>query len=93
MGHADIRILARYDRAEDRWTLLPTLVDKNAMTLTTSTNRFSIWVVMAAEKVPSAAQTAAGSSIQSPGPEPLLICGLIAPVLLVRSARELKKNL
>jgi hypothetical protein len=55
-GDASKLELGRYDRAEGRWTLLPTSVDKNAMTLTTSTNRFSIWAVMAAENIPPAAQ-------------------------------------
>jgi hypothetical protein len=87
-GEASKLVLGRYDRAEGRWTLLPTSVDKNAMTLTTSTNRFSIWMVIAAENVPSAAQTAAGSPTQSPSPEPLVVCVFIALVLLVRSARK-----
>jgi hypothetical protein len=39
-------VLGRYDRGEAHWTLLPTIVDTNTMSLTTSTNRFSTWVVM-----------------------------------------------
>jgi hypothetical protein len=38
--------LARYDDSDGKWTIVPTTVDKNALTLTATTNRFSIWVVM-----------------------------------------------
>jgi hypothetical protein len=59
-GDASKLVLGRYDRGEARWTVLPTTVDKNAMSLSTSTNRFSTWVVMAAP--PGAGSTAAGGS-------------------------------
>jgi hypothetical protein len=59
-GDASKLVLGRYDRGEAHWTVLPTTVDSNAMSLTTSTNRFSIWVVMAAKG--GAASTAAGGS-------------------------------
>lgn len=86
-GNANKLVLARYDRTDSRWTLLPTSVDTGSQTLTSTTNRMSTWAVMAAEKAPSAAQ-AAGSSTQSPGPEPLLVCGLITLVLLAGNARK-----
>jgi hypothetical protein len=38
--------LARYDDADNKWTVLPTTLDRNALTLTATTNRFSIWTVM-----------------------------------------------
>jgi hypothetical protein len=38
--------LARYDESDNKWTIVPTTVDKNALTLTATTNRFSIWAVM-----------------------------------------------
>ena len=87
-GDATKLVLGRYDRAEGHWTLVPTLVDSNAMTLTASTNRFSIWAVMATDTIPAAAQSATASPTKSPGPEPLLLCGLVALVLLVRSVRK-----
>jgi hypothetical protein len=38
--------LARYDESDNKWTIIPTTVDRNALTLTATTNRFSIWAVM-----------------------------------------------
>jgi hypothetical protein len=38
--------LARYDRSESQWTVLPTTVDAGARTLTATTNRFSTWAVV-----------------------------------------------
>jgi hypothetical protein len=84
-------VLGRYDRGEGHWTLLPTTVDKNAMTLTASTNRFSIWAVIAA---PSSGQTSTSgadqkaAATQSPAPGSLLICGLISLILLAWNARK-----
>lgn len=87
-GDASKLVLGRYDRSEGRWTLLPTSVDNNARTLTAVTNRFSVWAVIATEKAPVSGQAATGSTTQSPGPEPLLVCGFIALVLLARSGRK-----
>jgi hypothetical protein len=49
--------LARYDESENMWTIVPTTVDKNAQTLTATTNRFSTWTVMV-----TSGQTSAGPS-------------------------------
>lgn len=57
-------VLGRYDRGEAHWTLLPTTVDTNAMSLTTSTNRFSTWAVMAA---PAGAGSPGGATAPSKG--------------------------
>jgi hypothetical protein len=38
--------LARYDDSDNKWTILPTTLDKSALTLSATTNRFSIWAVM-----------------------------------------------
>lgn len=38
--------LSRYDEDVDEWVILPTTVDREAMTLTASTDRFSTWMVM-----------------------------------------------
>ena len=96
-------VLGRYDRGEGHWTLLPTTVDNNAMTLTASTNRFSIWAVIAARgsspapvqtSTPAPVQTSTSeagqkaAATQSPAPGPLFICGLISLILLARSARK-----
>jgi hypothetical protein len=39
-------VLARYDDSDNKWTILPTTLDKSALTLTTTTNRFGTWGVM-----------------------------------------------
>lgn len=38
--------IARYDDSDNKWTILPTTLDKNALTLSATTNWFSIWAVM-----------------------------------------------
>ena len=53
-------VLARYDESDNKWTILPTTLDKSALTLSATTNRFSIWVVMAAKG--GVASTTAGGS-------------------------------
>lgn len=45
-GDASKLSLARWDEAAGEWSVLDTRVDKNNMTLTATTNRFSIWTVM-----------------------------------------------
>jgi len=61
--------LARYDDSENKWTILPTTLDKGSLTLSSATNRFSIWTVMVlsggntqGSTQGSAASTAAGGS-------------------------------
>jgi len=34
--------LARYDDSDNKWTVLPTTLDRNALTVSATTNRFSI---------------------------------------------------
>lgn len=69
-GDASKLVLGRYDRGEARWTVLPTTVDKNAMVLSTSTNRFSTWIVMAA---PTGAGSTAGVSKPGIGLDPTIV--------------------
>ena len=47
-GEASQLRLARWDETQNQWSVLKTKVDKEAMTLTTTTNQFSIWAVMVA---------------------------------------------
>jgi len=79
--------LARYDRTYSRWTILPTSVDTNTMTLTVTTDRFSTWAVMA---IGSSGEVGVPTS-KSPfslAPDPLLICGFVALILLVKGMRK-----
>jgi len=64
-------VLARYDESENKWTILPTTLDKSALTLSTTTNRFGIWVVMAASAV--AGSTSAGSKPNGIGLDTALV--------------------
>jgi len=64
-------VLARYDESDNKWTILPTTLDKSALTLSATTNRFSIWVVMAAKG--GAASTAAEGSKPGIGLDPTIV--------------------
>jgi hypothetical protein len=90
-------VLGRYD--SNAWTLLPTTVDKNAMTLTASTNRFSTWAVIAAQSSPGAGAAPAGSAGNSGtgksgfmglglGLDPLLIIGAIGIVIIATGIKR-----
>jgi hypothetical protein len=50
-GDASRLKLARWDEGDNQWSILKTTVDKNNMTLTATTDRFSIWSVMVAPPV------------------------------------------
>ena len=47
-GEAARLKLARWDEAEGRWTVLKTKLEREAMTISTTTNQLSIWAVMVA---------------------------------------------
>ncbi len=47
-GDASRLRLARWDEANNQWTVLKTKLDKEATTLSTTTNQLSIWAVMVA---------------------------------------------
>jgi hypothetical protein len=70
-GNAGTLSLARWDRAEGKWIMLPTTVDSGKMTLATTTDRFGIIAVMAGGEA-----TKRGSII--PGPHPAVIFGVLA---------------
>jgi hypothetical protein len=76
-GDASSLVLARWDEGDSRWTFLPTTVDANARTLVVTTNRLSIWAVMALEG------PAAKPTTYTPGPEPLVICGTLAVYVII----------
>ncbi len=58
-GDASKLVLARYDQSDSTWTLLPTSVNTDTTTLSATTNRFSIWAVMAssAQVTPAGGKT------------------------------------
>ena len=47
-GDASRLRLARWDEADSQWTVLKTKLDREAMTISTTTNQLSIWAVMVA---------------------------------------------
>jgi hypothetical protein len=73
-------VLARYDDADNKWTILPTTLDKSALTLSTVTNRFGTWGIMVSSggntqgsTQGSAVSTAAGGSKPGIGLDPTIV--------------------
>jgi hypothetical protein len=56
--------LARYDESENQWTIVPSTVDRNALTLTANTNRLGTMAVMVAS---AASSGGTGSTGGKPG--------------------------
>jgi len=72
--------LARYDDSDNKWTILPTTLDKSALTLSTTTNRFGTLGVMVSSggntqgsTQGSASSTAAGGSKPGIGLDPSIV--------------------
>jgi hypothetical protein len=86
-GDAGRLTLARWDKPPGVWTPLATAVDQNTQTLTTSTNRFSLWAVLVsgggAEGVePEGAAGGAGGPVTSVSTATILIVlGIIAVII------------
>jgi hypothetical protein len=72
-GDASTLSLARWDRADVKWILLPTTVDAAAMTLTAATDRFGVMAVMGHGEQ----ETAEGGGFL-PGPHPAVLFGALA---------------
>jgi hypothetical protein len=66
--------IARYDDAFSNWTVLPTTLDRNALTLTSNTNRFGTLAVVVA----SAASSGGTSSTSGTGKPGLALNPIIA---------------
>jgi hypothetical protein len=79
--------IARYDDSDNKWTILPTTLDKNALTLSATTNWFSIWVVM----VSGGGNTAgAGPASGKAGPEATLVFAALG-LMIVFIGRKIRK--
>ena len=97
-GDAGRLTLARWDKPPGIWTPLPTTVDQNAQTLTTSTNRLSLWAVLVtggrAEGVePEGAAGGSGGPVTSVSTVTILIVlgiigALIAAVFILRKKQK-----
>ena len=77
-------VLARYDDPDSKWTILPTTLDKSALTLSTVSNRFGTWGVMVSSggntqgstqgsSQGSTGSTAAGGSKPGIGLDPTIV--------------------
>jgi hypothetical protein len=79
-GDAKKLALARWDRSDNAWTIIPVTADTAAMTLTAKTNRFSTWAVV----VTSGAATATTTQTADVG----IFCGVLALAAGVIVARN-----
>jgi hypothetical protein len=79
-GDASRLRLARWDEAQNEWSVLETKVDKETMILSTNTNRLGIWAIV----IDSAAVTA-GSSSEAKNWWPIIggVAGFAVIVLLI----------
>jgi methionine-rich copper-binding protein CopC len=81
--------LARYDDADNKWTILPTTLDKSALTLSTATNRLGTLGVMVSSggntqgsTQGSASSTAAGGSKPGIGLDPTIVFGALGIMIV-----------
>jgi hypothetical protein len=82
-------VLARWDRTANDWVFIRTSVDKNAETLTVSTNRLSTWAVMAAEGPITYETPVAGTTTsQTPGFGAGIACGTLALLFIAERLRR-----
>lgn len=81
-GDASQLKLAYFDTAQNAWVILPTQVDSQAKTLTSTTNHLSVWAIMVSsttsDKVPSAQAT------KSPLPVILILASLALAVIAAK---------
>jgi hypothetical protein len=63
-------VLARYDDSDNKWTILPTTLDKSALTLATTTNRFGTLGVMVSTGGNTQGGTQGGSAGTTGGSKP-----------------------
>jgi len=89
-GDASKLVLARYDTPDNKWSLLPTNVNKDTTTLSATTNRFGSWAVMAS----TGGVPAAAGSQKTGGFLPLNITTVIVSlgVMVVIIGVRVKKN-
>jgi hypothetical protein len=90
-GNPQKLVIARYDNLETQWIFMPTGLDTTAGTLTTTTNRLSIWAVMAMEgEVPRPGETAAPATTttKTPGFTLGIALGALAVLFVVNRYRR-----
>jgi len=91
--------LARYDDADNKWTILPTMLDKSALTLTTATNRLGTLGVMVSSggntqgsAQGTASGTATGGSKPSIGLDPTIVFGALGLMIVFVGIHRSRKH-
>ncbi len=77
-GDASRLRLARWDQAQNQWSVLETKVDTGATTLSTDTNQLSIWAVMVGSPQQGVTAPAPPAEVNWP-----LIGGIVAGVIII----------
>jgi hypothetical protein len=85
-GDATKLFLARWDKAEGKWTLIPTKVDTTAGILTVTTTRLSTWAVMVSEGVMPTETVVEGT--RTPGFTIGIAIGALALLLILKRSRH-----
>jgi hypothetical protein len=83
-GDAAKLALARWDRQEGKWTMLPTTLNAGATTLTATTNRFSTWAVVVSEG------GAGSQQAQTPGMGAAL--GLLSLIIVILGYGSIRRR-
>lgn len=83
-GDASQLKLAYFDAAKGAWVILPTQVNTQDMTLTTTANRMGVWAVMVSSTTPGGgpAQGATGGILGLPLPLTVILASLIITVFI-----------
>ncbi|MDD1690183.1 MAG: hypothetical protein LUQ66_05935 [Methanoregula sp.] len=93
-GDASQLKLAYFDTAQNAWVILPTQVDSQGMTLTTTTNHLSVWAVMVSSSTTggTAAVAAPGATAtESPMPLTIVLASVIIAVIAMGSTARKRK--
>ena len=83
--------LAYFDTISGSWVILPTQVDLQAATLTSTTNHLGILTVLASSSVPAAAASSAEVPVQIPMTIVIALAALIAIIVIVIIVTKLRK--
>ena len=83
-GDASQLKLSYFDAAQGTWVILPTQVNTQDMTLTTTTNHLSVWAVMVSSSTSAA-------STKTPLPAVLSVVALAATAIIVGRTIRLRK--
>ena len=89
-GDASQLKLAYYDAAQTKWLILPTQVNTQDKTLTTTTNHLGIWAVMVSSST-SGGGPGGAAATQSPVPLTVILVSLIIAVLIAGNRGRKRK--